>query len=57
MLGEASAGGLVGGPGLVLHQMNRSRSVPETLSAEILRPAASAREGEELVAGVHPHPH
>lgn len=52
MLGGASAGGVVGGPGLVL-QMNRPRSAPETTSAEILmRPAAAAREGEEPEPGV-----
>lgn len=50
--GGASAGGVVGGPGLVL-QMNRSKSAPETLSTEILRPAASEREGEGPEAGAY----
>ena len=33
--------------------MNRSKSAPETLSTEILRPAASEREGEGPEAGAY----
>lgn len=47
MLEGASAGGVGGGAGVLLPQMNRSRSAPETSSPDILKRRTVGREGDD----------